>query len=439
MISYPQCVQNIIDLLETNGFKAYIVGGCVRDALMGLEPHDFDITTSARPNELQEVFKDYTLIPTGLKHGTVTVLADGMPIEVTTFRTDGKYTDNRRPESVIFAASFENDAMRRDFTVNAMAYNKSEGLLDYFGGKNDIDKRLIRCVGVPSERFNEDALRILRALRFSSALGFDIEQETSRAVYAQAELVKNISAERVREEFVKLICGKNAVSVLSEYKSVISVFIPELLVCTDVCKSSCGVKSEHWEHTVAALGKVPPVPYLRLAAFFNGFCVPDALEAGDTAAKCADIARTVMKRLKFDTYTTERVQSIIRCRDIEVRVSETDVKKCLSRLSADIFFDALTLLRAYNAVCGAEAVARMRYFDELESLARNIISQKQCFSLSELAVDGKDLISIGIHEGKQIGLMLKRLLELVIEGKLENDKTALIKYARDNFGRPSDL
>ena len=443
MLSYPQCVGKIINLLSSNGFKAYLVGGCVRDTLMGNVPHDFDIASDALPEQIREILKDYKIIPTGLKHGTLTVLSDGMPIEITTFRTDGEYTDSRHPENVAFTRSFREDAMRRDFTVNAMAYSPAEGVIDYFGGRADIEKRLIRCVGAPDERFCEDALRILRALRFASTLGFDIEEDTSRAVRENAGLLKNISAERVRDEFVKLICGNNAVYILMQYSDVIGVFIPEILPMIGFQQHNPHHIYDVWEHTVRAVGSIPPIPYLRLAAFFHDSGKPDTFQKDENgvghfyghAEKSCKKACAAMERLRFDRHTEDKVLNIIRYHDLNIAQSPKAVKRCMNKMSPDTFFDVIHMFRADNSAKSPLYASRVHDFDELERIAKDIVAERACFSLASLAVNGVDLINAGIPKGKKIGEMLNCLLELVINEELENDKDVLMGYILENRER----
>lgn len=233
---YPNSIDVIISKLQKSGFKAYLVGGCVRDFIIGLTPHDYDITTDALPQDIISIFSDYTTIPTGLKHGTVTVIADNTPIEITTFRTDGKYINSRRPQEVFFTRSYKDDASRRDFTMNALAYNKNDGIIDYFGGVSDIENKIIRTVNNPDKRFSEDALRILRAIRFSSVLGFSIEENTGKSIHNNKELLANISSERIFSEFTKLLCGNNVKNILIEYSDVISIFIPEIIPMIGFCQ-----------------------------------------------------------------------------------------------------------------------------------------------------------------------------------------------------------
>ena len=443
MFSYPESVKEIIDLLLSNGFKAYLAGGCVRDSIMGVTPHDYDVATSALPEQMMNVFSDYKVIPTGIKHGTVTVLSGGLPVEVTTFRTDGKYSDNRRPDSVSFTASFEDDAKRRDFTVNAMGYNEYEGLLDYFGGKKDIENKIIRCVGDPDERFCEDALRILRALRFSSVLDFDIESKTSSSAIKNRALIDNISAERIREEFVKLLCGKRARDVLSEYSPIITTFIPEAACMIGFRQHTPYHIYDVWEHTLKAVESIPPEVHLRLAAFFHDFGKPGTFSYDENgvghfyghAAKSCIIAENVMKRLKFDKCTENRVLAIIKYHDLQIENTPNAVKKCMNKISGETFFDLINMFRADNAAQAPMCRYRIKHYDALEKTARDIIEEKSCFSLASLDIDGDDLINLGIPRGKKIGAILNNLLELVMNEKLENEKKILIDYVVRNMDR----
>ena len=386
---------------------------------------------------------DYKVIPTGIKHGTVTVLSGGLPVEVTTFRTDGKYSDNRRPDSVSFTASFEDDAKRRDFTVNAMGYNEYEGLLDYFGGKKDIENKIIRCVGDPDERFSEDALRILRALRFSSVLDFDIESKTSSSAIKNRALIDNISAERIREEFVKLLCGKRARDVLSEYSPIITTFIPEAACMIGFRQHTPYHIYDVWEHTLKAVESIPPEVHLRLAAFFHDFGKPGTFSYDENgvghfyghAAKSCIIAENVMKRLKFDKCTENRVLAIIKYHDLQIENTPNAVKKCMNKISGETFFDLINMFRADNAAQAPMCRYRIKHYDALEKTARDIIEEKSCFSLASLDIDGNDIINLGIPRGKKIGVILNKLLELVINEKLANEKQILIDYVMRNMDR----
>jgi len=268
-MNIPQEVQTALQALKNSGYEAYIVGGCVRDMLLGLTPKDFDITTSALPEQIKAVFKAYRIIETGIKHGTVTVIIDNTPLEITTFRTDGTYTDNRRPDSVSFTTSLEEDVKRRDFTVNAMCYNPEIGLVDYCGGKEDLERKLIRAVGVPAERFKEDSLRILRALRFASVYGFEIEAETANAILEYKHLLKNVASERISVEINKLLCGENVYKILMDFFPAFEEIFPEFENANGFSQNSPYHIYDIWEHTAVATGAIKDEKICRLAMLLN--------------------------------------------------------------------------------------------------------------------------------------------------------------------------
>lgn len=440
MIILPSEVSRAIARIENAGYEAFIVGGCVRDSLLGQAPKDYDITTSALPTEIEEIFKDCKVIETGLKHGTVTVLINGMPLEITTYRIDSDYTDNRHPNSVEFTKSLHEDTARRDFTMNAVAYNDNSGIVDYFGGKNDIDNKVIRCVGNADRRFNEDALRILRAVRFSSVLGFEIESETKKAIFKNKHLLLNISAERIANELVKLLCGKNVKSVLLEYIDVLGVVIPELLPMKNFDQRNYHHIYDILEHTAVAVESVEPTPVLRMSALFHDVGKPHCFSIGEDGvghfyghAKIgAEMADMILARLKFDNTTRELAVKLIKWHDVQIESHTGAVKRSLGRLSPEVFFLLIKLKRADNLAQNPKYIYRQKYYDELEHLANKILEEKQCFSLKDLAVNGRDLISWGVKPGKEMGKILNILLDDVISGKASNDKEELYLYAKNN-------
>ena len=324
-----------------------------------------------------------------------------------------------------------------------MGYNEYEGLLDYFGGKKDIENKIIRCVGDPDERFSEDALRILRALRFSSVLDFDIESKTSSSAIKNRALIDNISAERIREEFVKLLCGKRARDVLSEYSPIITTFIPEAACMIGFRQHTPYHIYDVWEHTLKAVESIPPEVHLRLAAFFHDFGKPGTFSYDENgvghfyghAAKSCIIAENVMKRLKFDKCTENRVLAIIKYHDLQIENTPNAVKKCMNKISGETFFDLINMFRADNAAQAPMCRYRIKHYDALEKTARDIIEEKSCFSLASLDIDGNDIINLGIPRGKKIGVILNKLLELVINEKLANEKQILIDYVMRNMDR----
>lgn len=438
MIRLPKQVVTALKLLEASGYEAYIVGGCVRDYIMGIEPHDYDITTSALPEETKQVFKRYKVIETGIKHGTVTVLMDYEPIEITTFRVDADYIDGRHPSSVSFTKSLREDVARRDFTMNAIAMDCRGDIFDYFGGRQDIENRVIRCVGEPITRFNEDALRIMRALRFSSVTGFNIEEKTHEAMRETKDLLCKVSAERIREELVRLLCGKNVKKVLMEDVDILAVFMPELAKMEGFDQRNPHHIFDVLEHTATVVEMADKEPVVRLAALFHDIGKPDCFtvdEAGighfyGHGAISAEMTRSVMNRLKFDNDTKKKVLELVEKHDAHIEPSQRAVKRVLNKLSEEQFFNLMALKRADNFGQSPLHRERQKHYDKLEEIAGEIIEQEQCFSLKDLCVNGSDLISIGFKPGNEIGEMLKFLLEEVIDGKIENERQKLLDLAQ---------
>lgn len=434
-LNIPSKAKTIITLLENAGFEAFCVGGAVRDSIMGLNPTDWDITTSASPEDTVMVFKDYKTVDTGLKHGTLTVVIDKTPFEVTTYRVDGDYNDNRHPENVHFTKKLSDDLSRRDFTVNALAYNDKTGLVDLYGGQEDIYNSIIKTVGNPSARFQEDGLRIMRALRFASVLGFTIESETAKAIHDNKDLLKNISAERLAVELSKLVCGKNAFNILMEYWDVLSVFIPEI-------KSAVGFKQygkkhayDVWEHICHTVDTIPQDKILRLTMLLHdlGKIPTHKLdESGNSTFKNhatigGDMAREILTRLRFDKKTINRVSFLVANHDFEPPLSKTDLKKHLKNKTVD---DIKTLLTIKKSDRGAlsesyrdiskESEQCLKWLDEIEK-------NNECCKIAQLAITGDDLKKKGL-KGEDIGKALDTLLDAVIEGKLQNKKEDLLTY-----------
>ena len=436
MINLPPEVKEALDKLHQSGFEAYIVGGCVRDSLMGQAPKDYDITTSALPEETKAVFDSRKVIETGIKHGTITVLINGMPLEITTYRIDSEYTDNRHPDSVTFTQNLRDDAGRRDFTMNAVAYCEEEGTVDYFGGIEDIESKVIRCVGNADKRFKEDALRIMRALRFSSVLDFEIEENTKRSIFNNKELLKNVSAERTACELLKLICGKNARQIIKEYVDVLGVIIPELLPMKGFNQRNCHHIYDIMEHTAAAVEAIEPSPALRLAALFHDIGKPPCFSVGEDgmghfyghAKVSADMCDRIMKRLKLDNATRNLVVTLVKAHDVQIEESEKAVRKAMNKYTPEVFFQLISLKRADNLAQNPEYLYRQKYYDRVEEIAEQIINEKQCFCMKDLAVGGNDLIALGISPGPEMGRILDELLGMVISGSVQNKKEILLDY-----------
>ena len=435
----PYKAEIIFQLLERNSYEAYLVGGCVRDMLMGKVPHDIDITTNATPDEIKEVFCGYHTLDIGAKHGTITVMLEGEPIEITTYRKESTYADGRHPDCVSFTRNITDDLSRRDFTVNSIAYNPESALVDPFGGRDDIENKILRCVGNPVERFREDSLRILRGLRFASVLGFTIAQDTAQAMYDCRELINIVSPERIFTEVSKLICGKNAGEILSEYSDILAVALPEI-------KDMKGFRQHNFHHIYDVLGhtakvvdSVYPAVDLRFAALFHDCGKPDCFSLDENgvghfyshASISARKADEALLRLRCDNATREKVVKLVKIHDTPIEPDSKTVKKKLQKYGEEIFFDLIKLQRADNMGLSPDYLYRQKTYDKLEEIARQIIEENQCFSLKDLAVNGKDMISLGLN-GKDIGKALDELLKAVIEERCQNDRESLLLYYHSN-------
>ena len=437
-VPLPAGVSRALTMLESAGFEAFIVGGCVRDALRGITPKDYDITTSALPEETKSVFRDYRVIETGIQHGTVTVMMEGMPLEITTYRTEGTYSDNRHPDSVSFTTSLREDVARRDFTMNAIAYSPARGLLDHFGGAEDIRGGIIRCVGDPDTRFREDALRMMRGIRFASALGFAIEENTAAAIRENKERISAVSAERIRVELTKLLCGVNVKNVLMDWWDVLGVVIPEILPMHGFDQKTPYHIYDVWEHTAVAVSETPPMTHLRLSALLHDVGKPPSFFTDEKGighfyghpVVSEKMAEEILTRLKYDNVTRRRVVTLVREHDRIIEPTEPAVKRALSRLTPEVFFNLLAIKRADNLAQSPDYRDRLETYDRIESIAQNILAKNECISVSTLAVNGSDLIALGMKPGKEIGDMLNQLLEQVIRGKLENDRNVLLAYVK---------
>lgn len=436
-IRLPQTAAKIIERLEQSGFEAWVVGGCVRDSLLGRQPQDWDVATNALPEQVEALFSGCTVLPTGLRHGTVTVVLQGSPIEVTTYRVDGVYEDNRHPSQVVFTDDIHRDLKRRDFTVNAMAYHPVRGLIDDFGGCADLKAGVIRCVGDPTSRFCEDGLRILRALRFSSVLGFSLSAETAAAVTENRGLLKRIAAERIREELVRLICGKDVGRVLTQFRDVFAEVMPPLAAMFDFDQKNPHHYLDVWRHTVRAVETAAPDPVVRLALLFHDIGKPASFSVDEKGighfyghpAKSEVIAREILSQLRFDRATTDRVCLLVRWHDTDILPEGRSVKRWLNRLGEDG-------LRRMLQVKAADRGATNYKYENLsvlklvEQKLNTVLEEGQCFSREKLAINGGDLLKLGVPQGKRIGEMLDTLLNLVIEERLPNQRTALLNRAQ---------
>ena len=429
-----------MEKLEDAGFEAYLVGGSLRDILMGREVHDFDITSSAKPEEVMEVFSDFKVIPTGLKHGTVTVLVEDEPLEITTFRSESGYSDGRHPDSVSFAKSVEDDLGRRDFTMNAMACRINGELFDLFGGQKDIADKLVRTVGNAKERFSEDGLRILRAIRFAAVLGFEVETDTKDAIHQMGYMIEKVSEERIVSEFNKIMLSKKPSTYLREYKDIICIFIPELEACIGFDQKNHHHVYDVFEHTLRVVDNMPPKLSLRLAALFHDISKPFCFEIGSDgeghfyghASKSSEMAENILRRLKYDNVTITDVCQLVKYHDHQIENSDKIIKRMLRRLGEKGFFDLLDLKRADNLGQSEEFRYRQDILQELENSARRILDEKACFSIKDMAINGSDLIKLGMVQGPEIGEVLEMLLDKVISGEIKNDRQELIACLKDS-------
>lgn len=434
--------EQVLNELEKHGFEAYMVGGCVRDSIMGRECHDIDITTNARPEEILAVFSGFKVVPTGIKHGTVTVFCGDVPYEITTYRIDGEYTDCRRPENVEFTADITADLARRDFTINAVAMDRNGCLVDPFDGISDMKAGIIRCVGAPEKRFGEDALRIMRAVRFASQLGFTIEEETSAAVHRMKDLLQKISHERIRDELDKLVCGRSCISVLLEYSDVITAVIPEFKPSIGLDQCTPYHKYNVWEHTVRAVSFAPENDVkMRRTLLFHDIGKPACLKFDETGRGHfkqhdrvgAEITEKVMKRLRYDTKSISYSTALIANHSKKLR-SRADVKKMMYRIGDELFLALTEMKKCDNSAKNDFVIEENAVFDRLAGIGREIIANNECRSLKGLAVNGSDLLGLGL-KGAEIGKMQQRLLELVMEDELPNEKDKLLKYAEQECGK----
>lgn len=437
VISMPKTVQTAIERLEAAGFEAYAVGGCVRDTVLGRKPNDWDITTSARPEQTASVFSDCRTVETGIVHGTLTIILDGMPLEITTYRNDGEYADNRHPVKVAFSERVEDDLARRDFTVNAMAYHPARGLVDLYGGMDDLDRRVIACVGDAETRFREDGLRILRAVRFASVLDFEIDPTTAQAIHDCRGLLHNIAAERIREEFCKLICGRGAVRILREYADVMSVFLPELGRCVGFAQNTKYHCFDVFEHSLRALEVCrSDDPITRLAVLFHDVGKPLCYtedEQGGHFKGHGDIGtalvETVLRRLRFDNATIESVTRLVEYHDRPIPPEPKSVKRLMRRMSDENILRLMEVQRCDRLAHAPEYTDLSPALEEIPRVMRAIREADECLSLAKLAVKGADLMAEGIPAGKQLGAILNALLEDVIDGNLPNERDPLLQAA----------
>lgn len=441
-IELPRKVVLIIKNLQRHGYDAYAVGGCVRDSILNRKPEDWDITTSAKPEQVKRIFR--RTVDTGIEHGTVTVLIGKDGFEVTTYRVDGLYEDGRHPKEVTFTSRLEEDLKRRDFTINAMAYNDDERLVDAFGGMRDLNYHLIRCVGDPKERFSEDALRILRAVRFSAQLAFPIEPETAEAIKSLAPNLEKISAERIQAELVKLLVSDHPERIQDACElGITKVVLPEWDDMVGVKQNTPHHKYDVAAHTVHALQNVKNDKVLRLTMLFHDMGKPVMKTTDENgrdhfkghAIASEQIAKTVMKRLKFDNDTIRKVTKLVAYHDYRMEPTGVNVRRAMHEIGVELFPYYLAVrLADTKAQSSYERRGKLENIIQIRELYRNALRNKECVTLKDLAVTGTDLINLGIAPGKELGTLLNELLDMVIEDPAWNQKGKLCDYVKERFG-----
>lgn len=438
-MNIPVHIKKTLNLLENNGFEAYIVGGCVRDSLRKTDPNDWDVTTSATPDQILNVFNEYKCIETGKKHGTISVIIDSNIIEITTYRIDGIYSDTRHPDSVSFSSNIYDDLSRRDFTINAIAYNPNKGFVDLFEGNEDIQSQIIRCVGNPYERFKEDALRILRALRFSSQLSYTIDEKTKKAIIELATLLKNISKERIYEEMTKILCGKNVESVLLEYSSVFSIIIPELEACIGFEQNTPWHCYDVYTHIAKSVANIENKPIYRWTMLLHDVGKPekyitDQFGVGHFYGHpivSEQIARNRLKELHADTKSINMICCLIKNHDTRIELSQKSVLKLLNKLGKEIVLMLIDVQNADHKAQNPDKWERcMTYENEFKRILSEISEKGLCFTLKDLKFNGDDCKALGINDGIAIRNTLSNVLDAVINQKINNNKLEITEYVK---------
>lgn len=440
MIQLPEKVKIIIQTLQEAGCEAYAVGGCIRDSLLGRTPDDWDITTSAKPAQIKDIFQ--RTADTGIQHGTVTVLLDGEGFEVTTFRIDGEYEDSRHPREVTFTSNLSEDLKRRDFTINAMAYNEQAGLVDLFHGREDMQKGLVRCVGEPGERFREDALRMMRAIRFSAQLGYAIEPETAEAIRELAPSLSHISAERIQTELVKLVVSPHPEYLGRAYEmGVTKVFFPEWDEAMETRQNNPHHCYNVGEHMLRSMAEIKPDKVLRLTMMLHDIGKPKTLttdpEGTDHfyghAERGEEMARQILRRLKFDNETIRKVSRLVLYHDYGNSVTPDTrmVRRAMNKIGTDIFPLLLPVKRAdMEAQSSYQKEQKQKKLKVWEECCQRIQEQQQCVTLKDLAVTGRDLIAYGMAPGRELGETLQQMLETVLDHPEYNTKEYLLSLIK---------
>lgn len=440
MIIIPQHALTVVERLERYGYEAYVVGGCVRDSLMGRCPKDWDVCTNALPEEVLRVFKRFHVIKTGLQHGTVTVMVDKQPVEVTTFRIDGNYTDNRHPDSVNFVSRVEEDLARRDFTINAMAYNPARGLVDAFGGQEDLQARIIRCVGEPDARFNEDGLRILRALRFAARYDFGIETETAFSMHRNRHLLENVSVERIFTELKGILIGEGVLGMMQAFPDIFSVIIPELAPAVGFDQHNPHHCYDVWTHTAHAVQAAPADEVLRLALLLHDIAKPATFTMGEDGKghfyghgeKGAEMARDIMLHLKSDTATLQTVVTLVREHDSMLPTTAPGMRRLIGHMGVEAIRQLMEVKQADMAAQSThERPQKQATLREARLLLEDVLDDAPAFTVGDLKVNGRDLMELGVKPGPAMGDILKTLLTEVQDEILPHSREAQLARAKE--------
>ena len=434
----PKNVNNIIDTLYSNGYEAFVVGGCVRDSILGKNPNDFDVTTNAKPLKVKEIFEEvgYKVIDTGLQHGTVTIVIEKENFEVTTYRIEGEYLDNRRPSEVFFTNELKEDLKRRDFTINALAYNNKFGTIDYFSGKEDLQNKIIRAIGEKEKRFEEDGLRMLRAVRFEAQLGFEIEKETLKAIKVNSILLKNISAERIRDEFIKILISSSPSKGIRRLLdlNLLQYIIPELLETVNFDQRSRYHDKDVFNHTMMVLDNVENNLEIRLAALLHDIAKPKTFTMDKKGGhfyfhevEGEKMAKDILKKLRFDNSSIEKVSLLIRN---HMRVpgikSKAKLKKYIVDIGEDNLNTLFNLMRA-DRISSHPTYAKYEDIDEVNRACNSILERNEPMRIKDLKINGNDLIEIGVEKGKKVGEILNLLLQDVLENPKLNEREYLME------------
>lgn len=437
----PKKCQFIIDILRKNGYECFAVGGCVRDTILGRVPSDWDFTTNAKPAEILDCFRDYRTIDVGKRFGTIAVVSNDEVYEITTYRIDGVYSDSRHPDEVIFSTTVEGDLARRDFTINSIAYSDESGFVDTLGGVADIERGVIRTTGDPDKRFSEDALRIIRAIRFSGKLGFVIEPDTKKAMFNNRGRLGEVHPQRIRKELSAILVSDKAGQLLNEYRDIFSVVIPEISAIFDLPQNNIHHKYDVWTHTVTAVNNIENTELLRLGMLFHdiGKAYTRTTDEMGTdhfkkhQVKSSEIAKDVLTRFAYPGEIVDKAVLLIRYHDERFYNMRADIKRVLSYIGAELFPLLIKMIRAdYLAQSDVFMEEKLRHLKDVESEGKRIIEGGECYSLSQLKINGKDLRDLG-YVGEKIGKMLNIILTGVIKEKLKNDRDELLKFAIRNI------